>query len=94
VLLGDPNAQTPLTNAAALWGTSIVGDLVFAADSLGQLFEYHLPGNQAYNLDVNSDPGVVPWLGVDSGPIYAGFGDLTIPEFLQATSAAGILIEP
>ena len=27
VLLGDPSAQTPLTNAAALWGPNIIGDL-------------------------------------------------------------------
>jgi hypothetical protein len=94
VLLGDPSAQTPLTNAAALWGTSILGDLVFAVDFLGNLFEYHLPGNQAYNLDVDPDPGVVPWLGVDNGPIHTGFGAMTIPEFLQAASVAGILIAP
>jgi hypothetical protein len=94
VLLGDPNAQTPMTNAAALWGTSIVGDLISAFFLFGNFFEYHLPGVQAYSLDVNPDPGVVPWLGVDSGPIHTGFGDLTIPEFLQATSAAGILVQP
>jgi hypothetical protein len=94
VLLGDPSAATPLTNAASLWGTSIAGDLIFAVDLLGNLFEYHLPGNQAYNLDVNPDPGVVPWLGVDNGPILTGYGDMTIPEFLDAASVAGILIEP
>jgi hypothetical protein len=94
VLLGDPSAQTPLTNAAALWGTSILGDLIFAIDFLGNLFEYHLPANQAYNLDVDPAPGVVPWLGVDNGPIHAGFGAMSIPEFLQAASIAGILIAP
>jgi hypothetical protein len=55
---------------------------------------YHLPGVQAHSLGVNPDPGVVPWLDVDSGPIHTGYGDLTIPEFLQATSAAGILVKP
>jgi hypothetical protein len=94
VLLGDPSAQTPLTNAAALWGTGIVGDLIFLVAGSGQFFAYHLPGVQAFSLGVNPDPGVVPWLGVDSGPIHTGFGDLTIPEFLQASSAAGILVEP
>ena len=94
VLLGDPSAQTPLTNAAALWGTSIVGDVTFLAVSLGQLFEYHLPGEQAYNLDVNPEPDLLPGTGADSGPIETGFDNLTIPEFLQAASAAGILIEP
>lgn len=94
VLLGDPSAQTPLTNAAALWGTSIVGDITFLAASLGQLFEYHLPGEQAYNLDVNPEPDLLPGTPTDSGPIETGFGNLTIPELLQAASAAGILIEP
>jgi hypothetical protein len=49
---------------------------------------------QAHSLGVNPDPGVVPWLDVDGGPIHTGYGELTIPEFLQATSAAGILVKP
>jgi hypothetical protein len=36
----------------------------------------------------------VPWLWIASGPVNAGYGDLTIPEFLQATSDAGNLIAP
>jgi hypothetical protein len=94
VLLGDPSSQTPLTNAAAaLWGTSIVGDLVFAADALVNLLEYHLPGNQAYNLGVDPEPDLLPGTAADTGPVY-DFGDLTIPEFLDAASTDGILIEP
>jgi hypothetical protein len=94
VLLGDSSSQYPLTNAAPLWGTGIVGDLAFAFFGLGQLFEYHLPGVQAYSLDVNPEPDILPGVGVDTGPVYTGFGDLTIPEFLRAASADGILIEP
>jgi hypothetical protein len=94
VMLGDPNSQTPLTNAAQLWGTGIVGDLAFLFVGLGQLFEYHLPSDQAHNLDVNLEPGLLPGSGVYSGPVYTGFGDDTIPEFLGAASTAGILIEP
>ena len=94
VLLGDPSAQTPLTNAAALWGPNIIGDLIFGAIVVANVTFYHLPGVQAHSLDVNPDPGVVPWLDVDSGPIHTGYGELTIPEFLQATSAAGILVKP
>jgi hypothetical protein len=94
VMLGDPNSQTPLTNAAQLWGTGILGDLTFLFVGLGQLFEYHLPSDQAYNLDVNLEPGLLPGSGVYSGPVYTGFGDDTIPEFLAAASTAGILVEP
>jgi hypothetical protein len=94
VMLGDPNSQTPLTNAAQLWGTGILGDLAFLFVGLGQLFEYHLPSDQAYNLDVNLEPGLLPGSGVYSGPVYTGFGDDTIPEFLAAASTAGILVEP
>lgn len=94
VLLGDPSAQTPLTNAAALWGPNIIGDLIYGAIVVADVTFYHLPGVQAHSLDVNPDPGVVPWLDVDSGPIHTGYGELTIPEFLQATSAAGILVKP
>ena len=94
VFLGAPSSQYPLINAAALWGTTIVGDLIFAFFGLGQMAEYHEPGVQAYRLDVNPEPDFLPRIGVDTGPIDTGFGDLTIPEFLQAASAAGILIEP
>jgi hypothetical protein len=94
VLLGNPSSGYPLTNAAAdLWGTSIVGDLLFGADALVNLLEYHLPGNQAYNLDVDPEPDLLPGTAADTGPVY-DFGDLTIPEFLQAASTDGILIEP
>jgi len=78
----------------SLWGTGIVGDLVFLFVGLGQLFEYHLPSDQAYNLDVNLQPGLLPGSGVYSGPVYTGFGGDTIPEFLAAASTAGILIQP
>jgi hypothetical protein len=94
VLLGDPSSGYPLTNAAAFWGTGIVGDLIFAFFALGNFSEFHLPAVQAYSLDVNPEPSLLPGVGVDTGPIYAGFGDLTIPEFLQAASADGILIQP
>jgi hypothetical protein len=94
VLVGDPSAQNPMSNASAWWGTGIVGDLAFGAVFLGQFFSYHLPGVQAYNLDVGQDPGVVPWLGITSGPVYTGYGELTIPEFMQAASEAMILIAP
>jgi hypothetical protein len=94
VMLGDPSALTPMTNAAALFGTDIVRTLLSAVFLLGNMGEYHLPGNQAYNLDVTTDPGVVPWLGVHSGPILYGFDDLTIPEFLKAASDEGILVTP
>jgi hypothetical protein len=94
VLVGDPSAQNPMTNASAWWGTGIVGDLAFGAVFLGQFFSYHLPGVQAYNLDVDQDPGIVPWLGITRGPVYTGYGELTIPEFMQAASDAHILIAP
>lgn len=94
VLLGDPSSQMPLTNATAMWGTGIVGDFIAGVTAVGQFFEYHLPGVQAYSLDVNPEPDLLPGIGVDSGPVYAGFENLTIPEFLEAASVAGILIEP
>ncbi|CAN5294417.1 hypothetical protein BH09ACT8_BH09ACT8_21120 [soil metagenome] len=92
VMIGDPNAVTPLFNAAALWGQNPVADLVFAVVTLGNFFEHHLPGMQAYNLGVSPDPGVVPWLGSTSGPIDADWADLTIPALQIAASAAGRLI--
>lgn len=94
VLLGDPASQVPLTNAAALWNTSLVGDLVFVVTALAQFLEYHLPGVQAYSLDVDSQPDLLPGTGIYAGPVYTGYGELSIPEFLLAASTAGILFEP
>ena len=63
VLIGDPNALTPLINASSLWGTSLIGDVIFVVDFLGNFFEHHLPGMQAYNLDVSPDPVWCPGWG-------------------------------
>ena len=94
VMLGDPNANVPMTNAANMWGQGPVGTLIAAIGLLGNFFASHLPGVQAYNLDVDQDPGVVPWLGIKGGTVHTGFGELTIPEFLKAASDAGILVTP
>jgi hypothetical protein len=69
-------------------------DLIFAITALGQFLDYHLPGVQAYSLDVNPEPDLLPGTGIDTGPIYTGFGDLSIPEFLQAATTAEILFAP
>jgi hypothetical protein len=92
VMLGDPGALAPVTNAAALRGTGPVRSLISVVDLFVNFIENHLPGVQAYNLDVTPDPGVVPWLGVDRGEVNTGFGEMTLPEFLQAASTAGILV--
>jgi hypothetical protein len=94
VMIGDPDATTPLVNASSLWGTSLVGDAIFAVDILGNFLEHHLPGMQAYNLGISPDPGVVPWLGATMGPVEAGYGDMTIPQLELAASQAGTLIKP
>lgn len=90
VMLGDPASMTPILNAATLWDKGLIGTLIFTLDFLGN-FQYHLPGVQAYHLDVTPDPGVVPWMGTFRGPVLTGYGDLTIPELLQAASDAGNL---
>jgi hypothetical protein len=92
--LGDPTFNTPMANASALFGTSLVGSLIAVIDLFGNFLASHLPGIQAYNLDVAPNPGIVPWLGIPGGPVLTGFGELTIPEFLKAASDAGILVVP
>jgi hypothetical protein len=94
VLLGDPAHATPMTNGAALYGKGIIGTLLAAVDLFGNFMTNHLPGLQAYNLDVVPDPGIVTWLGTAGGPVNTGFGDLTLPELLKAASDAGILVAP
>lgn len=94
VLIGDAEAMNPMRNAAAMWGKSLIGSLVFAVDFLGNFFQYHLMGVQAYHLDVDPDPGVVPWLGTRRGTVHTGYGELTIQQLLKAASDDGILVTP
>jgi hypothetical protein len=94
VLLGDPAAGYPLSNAMSLWGTGIIGDLAALFFGLGNFLQYHPPSVQAYNLDVDLSPDLLPGTGTYVGSVHTRFGNLTIPQFLQATSNAGILIEP
>jgi hypothetical protein len=94
VMIGDPNATTPLINASSLWGTSLIGSLIFVVDVLGNFLQHHLPGVQAHYLGINPDPGVVPWLGTTAGPVNAGWGDLSISQLKYAASQAGKLITP
>jgi hypothetical protein len=93
VLIGNQDAIAPLLNSSALLGTGPIGDAIFMVDFLGNFFEHHLPGMQAYNLGVSLDPGVVPWLGATMGPVLA-YGDMTIPQLKAAASHAGTLIAP
>jgi len=93
VMIGDPDAVNPLFNASALWGPNPINDIIFAVDILGNFFEHHLPGMQAYNLGVAPDPGVVPWLGSYTGAIN-NWAALDIFELQQAASDAGVLIAP
>lgn len=94
VVIGDRAAMNPLANASAMWGKSLIGSLVFAVDFLVNFFQYHLMGVQAYHLDVDPDPGVVPWLGTGQGTVHTGYGELTIQQLLRAASDDGILIRP
>ena len=94
VMIGDPDAITPLRNASALWGKSLIGSVIFLVDFLGNFFQYHLPGVQAHHLDVIPDPGMVPWMGRPSGPVHTGWGALSIPELMKAASDAGQLFRP
>jgi len=94
VMIGDPAAMTPLYNASTLWGTSVTGSVIFLVDYLMNFFQNHLPGVQAYHLDVTPDPGVVPFLGTARGPVHEGYGELTIPELLARASDDGILFQP
>ncbi|MGE2834217.1 hypothetical protein [Mycobacterium sp. SMC-4] len=94
ILIGDPAAMTPLYNASALWGKGLIGSTIFLVDFLVNFFQYHLPGVQAYHLDVKPDPGMVLFLGTARGPVHTGYGTLTIPELLQRASDDGILFRP
>ncbi len=94
VMIGDPAAMTPLYNASALWGRGLIGTTIFLVDYLINFFQYHLPGVQAYHLDVVPDPGMVLFLGTSRGPVHTGYGTLTIPQLMRAASDDGILFRP
>ena len=91
VMIGDPKADYPLINSSALFGKSLLGSIIFAGDFLVNFLGHHLPGQQAYNLDVDPDPGVVPWLGYRSGPVNEHYGTMTIPQLQIDASATGKL---
>jgi hypothetical protein len=94
VLIGDAEAMNPMRNAAALFGKSLLGNVIFLLDYLGNFLQYHLPGVQAYHLDIDPNPGVVPWLGTQRGTVHTGYGELTIQQLMKAASDDGILITP
>jgi hypothetical protein len=94
VMVGDPAAMYPLYNASQLWGQSLVGSVIFIVDFMMNFFQYHLPGVQAYHLDVVPDPGVMHFLGTSRGPVHTGYGQLTIPQLMKAASDDGILFRP
>jgi len=94
VMIGDPAAMTPLYNASALWGRGLIGTTIFLVDYLINFFQYHLPGVQAYHLDVVPDPGMVLFLGTSRGPVHTGYGTLSIPQLMRAASDDGILFRP
>lgn len=94
VVIGDREAMNPMVNASAMFGKSLIGSLIFMVDFLGNFFQYHLMGVQAYHLDVDPDPGVVPWLGTGRGTVHTGYGELSLQELLAAASDDGILIMP
>ncbi len=94
VMIGDRAAMNPIVNSVAMWGTGLVGSVIFAIDFFANFFQYHLMGVQAYHLDVDPDPGVVPWLGTRRGTVHTGYGELTIQELLKTASDDGILIAP
>lgn len=94
VMIGDPAAMTPLYNASTLWGRGLIGTTIFLVDYLINFFQYHLPGVQAYHLDVVPDPGMVLFLGTSRGPVHTGYGTLTIPQLMKTASDDGILFRP
>ncbi|WNG88157.1 hypothetical protein C6A87_002540 [Mycobacterium sp. ITM-2016-00317] len=94
VMVGDPAAMTPLYNASALWGKGLIGSTIFLVDYLMNFFQYHLPGVQAYHLDVTPDPGMMLFLGTARGPVHTGYGALSISQLMKAASDDGILFRP
>ncbi|UXA20970.1 hypothetical protein KXD98_22920 [Mycobacterium sp. SMC-4] len=94
VMIGDPGAMTPLYNASALWGSGLIGNVIFLIDFALNFLQYHLPSVQAYHLDVVPDPGITPFVGTARGPIHTGYGTLTIPQLMKAASDDGILFRP
>ena len=93
----DSDAIRPVAHADNPFRRQIVGTerdpfIVVYSGNLGRAHD--LPAVQAYHLDVDPDPGVVPWLGSRRGTIHEGWGDLTIQGLMAAASDAGRLIKP
>jgi hypothetical protein len=89
VFLGTPSDETTLRND--IEGKSIL-DLASDLSFIELLLEFHLPGVQAHDLHVTLDPSspIIDDVGDMAGQVL-NLGNLQIPAFISAASAAGRL---
>ncbi len=91
VFLGTPSDETTLRND--IEGKSVL-NLGSDLDFIELLLEFHLPGVQAHDLEVTLNPSsaIVDDVGDMAGQVL-NVGNLQIPAFINAASAAGRLVK-
>jgi len=95
IQFGAPADQTTLTQAMSLWGVSGNDDLTTLANWAGLFLAHHFPGVQAHDLGVTLSPYSIlaDGGGTMTAPVW-NVASLTIPQFVAAASANGLLVNP
>jgi len=92
---GSPADQATMTKDMANWQKSKSDDTATLANWVGLLLAHHIPGVQAHDLGVTLNPysAIVDGIGVKTAPVW-NVANLTIPQFVQAAAAKGLLVTP
>jgi len=95
VQFGSPADQATMTKEMANWQKSKNDDTATLANWVGLLIAHHIPGVQAHDLGVTLNPysALVDGIGVKTAPVW-NVANLTIPQFIHAASAKGLLVNP
>jgi len=95
VQFGTPADQTTMSQDMANWGKSPQDDANTIANWAGLFLAHHFPGVVAHDLGVTLSPysALADDIGNMTGPVWNVAND-TIPEFVAAAAANGLLVNP
>ncbi len=95
IQFGSPADQVTLSQDMANWQQSSSADTTTFENWAGLLLAHHFPGVQAHDLGVTLSPYSILAEGGGNftAPVW-NVANLTIPEFVQAAAANGLLVTP
>jgi hypothetical protein len=95
IQFGAPADQVALSKGMSLWGVNGADDAGTLLNWAGFLLAHHIIGVQAHDLGVKLKPysALVDNIGTMTAPVW-NVANLTIPQFVAAASANGLLVNP